>query len=59
MMNNFHIYGVKARVSPPETANSDSQPSYGELLCLTLDDILPSTDDNRSSLTITVCYLPV
>ena len=31
----------------PETAKSDS---YGELLCLSLDDILPSRDDQRKLL---------
>lgn len=50
MMNNFHIYGVKSRVMTPETAKSDTQPSYGELLCLSLDDILPSKDDQRKLL---------
>ena len=63
MLNNFHIYGVKSRVLPPERAQSDRQPSYGELLCLTLDDILPTPDDKSiaSSTTtlITVCSLLV
>lgn len=50
MMNNFHIYGVKSRVMTQETAQSHKQPSYGELLCLSLDDILPSRDDQRKLL---------
>lgn len=50
MMNNFHLYGVKARALTPEAARSDTQPSYGELLCLSLNDILPSTDDQRKLL---------
>lgn len=34
----------------PATAKSDTQPSYGEILCLSLDDILPSKDDQRKLL---------
>ena len=48
-MNNF-IYGVKSQVITQETAKSHTQPSYGELLCLSLDDILPSKDGQRKLL---------
>lgn len=47
MLNSFHIYGVKSRVTPPQPAQSKIQPGYGELLCLTLDDILPTPDDKN------------
>ena len=56
MLNNFHIYGVKSRVIPPERAQSVIQPSYGELLCLTLDDVLPTPDD-KSKLLDNYCVL--
>jgi len=56
MLNSFHLYAVKSRVIPPEKAQSLIQPSYGELLCLTLNDILPTPDD-KSKLISNYCVL--
>ena len=50
MFNSFHMYGVKTRITPPELLRTDDSPSYGEFMCLELDDILPTTDDKSQML---------
>ena len=50
MLNSFHMYGVKARITPPESLRTDNPPSYGEFLCLSLEDILPTPPDKSQML---------
>ena len=45
MLNYFHMYAVNTRVFSDE--NAQKQPSYGELLCLHLQDILPTFNDKQ------------
>ncbi len=56
MLNSFHIYGVMDRVLPSGRNQSELQPGHGELLCLTVEDILPTPDDIRKMLD-TYCVL--
>lgn len=47
MLNYFHIYAVKSRffINGPQAIQKG--PSYGEFLCLGLEDILPTLSDKQ------------
>ena len=56
MLNYFHSYSVKSRITPPESMQSEQPPSAGEFLCLALEDILPSSED-KSQILSNYCIL--
>ena len=47
MLNYFHIYGVKSRLVINTPQPILRGPSYGEFLCLGLEDILPTLSDKQ------------
>ena len=47
MLNYFHIYALKGRVLIDGPQAIEKGPSYGEFICLGLEDILPTLSDKE------------
>ena len=47
MLNYFHIYSVKSRLFIDGPQVIQKGPGYGELLCLGLEDIMPTLADKQ------------